>query len=115
VSLGLLAWGAPLLDGLSPPACSFKARTGRPCVGCGGTRALARAARGDLGGAARLNPLGAWAGLCLWGLSLAAVASLVTGRRAPVLRGLVAAAASSLAAVLLGTIAWWTSSFAAVS
>jgi hypothetical protein len=114
VSLGLLAGGPPLLRALAPPVCSFKARTGLPCVGCGGTHALALAARGDVAGALRSNPLGAWAGACLWGVAAAALASLATGSRRYVLRALAAGAALSVVALLAGSIAWWSASFTAV-
>ncbi|GHV02696.1 hypothetical protein FACS1894159_11630 [Bacteroidia bacterium] len=44
--------------------CPFKALTGVPCVGCGGTRAALLLARGDLCGALWTNPLSVV--LCLW-------------------------------------------------
>ena len=39
------------------PRCLFKSITGCPCPACGSTRALSRLVRGDLLGAAMLNPL----------------------------------------------------------
>jgi hypothetical protein len=113
-SLGLLAGGPTLLTALSPPVCSFKAKSDLPCVGCGGTHALALAARGDLPGALRSNPLGAWAGACLWGVAAAALASLVTGSRRFVLRALLLGAALSVLALLAAVAAWWRASTGAV-
>src|SRR5204863_601471 len=56
----------------APYVCSFRARTGQPCLGCGGTTAFEAAARGRWRDAAAANPLGAFAGLAAWGLALAA-------------------------------------------
>jgi hypothetical protein len=39
-----------------PSVCVIRRVTGRPCPGCGMTRALARLAHGDLRGAWRHNP-----------------------------------------------------------
>lgn len=90
----------------SDPVCSFRQRTGRPCLGCGGTRALHLAARGDLRGALRANPLGAWAALVAWLTALGAALTVFTGngrwlRRAAWLAALTAAPA------LAGTFVWW--------
>jgi hypothetical protein len=52
-------------------ACAFRARTGQPCLGCGGTAAFEHAARGRWAEAAAANPLGAFVGLAAWGLALA--------------------------------------------
>ena len=50
--------------------CTFKAVTGWPCVTCGTTRAVARLASLDLGGAFSMNPLAAAAAALIvpWGL-----------------------------------------------
>ncbi|MEV4423578.1 DUF2752 domain-containing protein [Patulibacter sp. NPDC049589] len=60
VALGVAALALPAAyeaavgsDG--PPICPFRLLTGLPCPFCGGTRALAAAARGDLDGALRFN------------------------------------------------------------
>ena len=60
----------------APLRCPFLALTGLPCPTCGGTRALAALATGNLSGAFLLNPLLTTAAL---GISAAAAGSL--GRR----------------------------------
>jgi hypothetical protein len=59
------------LDRLPVTICLLKASTGFPCLTCGGTRAAARLATLDLGGAFQLNPLVTVAGLALvpWALA----------------------------------------------
>jgi len=47
----------PHLDAL-PPVCAFRALTGRPCVFCGMSHAVAYAIRGDLASASTAHP--AW-------------------------------------------------------
>jgi hypothetical protein len=59
-----------------PSMCVIRRATGRPCPGCGMTRALSRLAHGDLRGAWRHNPrvvvvapllIGAWLSAMLRG------------------------------------------------
>ncbi len=90
----------------SAPVCSYRARTGQPCLGCGGTRALELAARGDLRGAWRANPLGTWAAVVAWVTSLLGGAAVFTGngtwlRRAAWTVGLTAPLA------FVWNFAWW--------
>lgn len=99
----------------APVACSFRARTGVPCLGCGGTRALELAARGRVGEALRLNPLGAWAGLALWGTALVSVAALVSGRRPAWKAVFVTLATSGLLAFLVNFAWWWRRAWPALS
>lgn len=109
---GLLA-GAPSLERLGElqgtRACSFRSRTGLPCMGCGGTHALALAARGDVPGALAANPLGAWAGLAAWLLVLGAGASALTARRAFLGAALVVVALVTPVAFLWNAVSWWMS------
>jgi len=42
---------------VQPRPCEFRTFTGIPCVGCGGTRAFASLARGDVVTATTYNPL----------------------------------------------------------
>ena len=73
-------------------ACAYRIRWGRPCVGCGGTHAFRRAVAGDLTGAARLNVLGAFAGVASWLMVIGGIVGAVTGRLRPVIAaGLVVA------------------------
>ncbi len=90
-----------------PLVCSFRAATGVPCVGCGGTHAFERAAHGDFAGAARLNLLGAWAGLAAWLLAAVSCHALLTGRGRPL--GLLVLAVTTLSPVLLvwSAVRWW--------
>ncbi len=79
--VALLMWTGPWLMSLAGPnACAYRVRTGRPCLGCGGTHAFERAVRGDLLGATRLNPLGAFAGAAAWLILLGALAGSIAGR-----------------------------------
>lgn len=90
----------------SDPVCSYRQRTGVPCLGCGGTRALSLAARGDLAGALRANPLGAWAGVVAWLTALAAAASVFTGDIRS-LRWAAGLAAVTAVPAVVGTFVWW--------
>lgn len=96
-----------LRDGrASDPVCSYRQRTGVPCLGCGGTRALRLAARGDLRGALRANPLGAWAAVVAWLTALGAAASVFTGN-GTWLRRAAWVTALSAGPVCVGTFVWW--------
>jgi hypothetical protein len=89
-----------------PVVCSHLARTGKPCLGCGGTRALGLAARGRLLDSLAANPLGAWAGLVLWGGVGIGARATRTGRwpaALPLLAGLLGSGALSFCAALF----WW--------
>lgn len=89
-----------------PVVCSFRAHTGMPCLGCGGTHALELTSRGKILAAMAINPLGAWAGLVLWGGILLAVPTLVSGRWSswlPILATLVASGALAF----LSALVWW--------
>lgn len=57
VLVGGLAGVAALTGDDGPVLCPFRACTGMACPGCGLTRAIAHAARGDLVGSIRLHPL----------------------------------------------------------
>jgi hypothetical protein len=95
--------------------CSFRARTGVPCLGCGGTRALDLAARGRVIEALRLNPLGAWVGLGLWGAALLSVGVLLSGRQPPWKAVFVTLATSGLLAFLVNFAWWWRRVWPALS
>lgn len=89
--------------------CPFEQRTGIPCMGCGGTRAFARMARGDLAAAFRANRLGACFGLLGWLVAAGALVSLVSGRRKALVAALVASAALVPVAFVWNAVAWWRS------
>jgi adhesin HecA-like repeat protein len=90
-----------------PVVCSFRVRTGHPCLGCGGTRALRLASHGQLGEAVRENALGAWAGVALWASLLVGVGSLASGR-VPSWRLLVIGyTVSGLAMFVWTFLDWW--------
>ena len=119
VCAGLLALGegsasaARAAQGLagSPTAevCSFRARTGQPCLGCGGTEAFGHAARGRFLRAAVANPLGAWAGAAAWLLLLVSGLTLL-GAGADIVRlALWSLAVTLPAAFVVNAFAWWTS------
>lgn len=109
LSLAVLAAGERTLLRLGDPVCSFRARTGKPCMGCGGTHAFGRAARGDVAGALGDNPLGAFVAVALWGLALGGALSAFTGRGGYVAGALATALGLSPGALLANAIAWWTS------
>lgn len=109
VSLAALVLGEQTLLRLGDPVCSFRAQTGKPCMGCGGTHAFGRVARGDVAGALRANPLGAFVALALWGLALAGAGSALTGRSAYLVWALGLVLALSPGAFLANASWWWTS------
>jgi hypothetical protein len=94
----------------TPFVCSYRARTGRPCAGCGGTEAFEHAARGRFAVASRTNPLGAAAGLTAWALLGTAALVLVTGRGVWLGRALAAVGVGFPLAVATSLVAWWLSS-----
>jgi hypothetical protein len=78
---GLLLTAGPWLANLGhPDGCAYRIETGRPCVGCDGTKAFRRAVVGDLRGAARLNLLGGFAGVVSWLMCLGGLAGALSGR-----------------------------------
>jgi hypothetical protein len=92
------AWrGAPEEEAL---LCSYKLRTGQPCLGCGGTRAFRLTAQGEWGSAFAANRLGAFTGASLWVLAAVAAWSLGRGKSRALL-GAAGACAAVLLAVLL--------------
>lgn len=99
--------GADLQGGAAPQLCSFRARTGVPCLGCGGTRALGRMARGDFRGALSANALGAFAGLTLWALAAAGALALFTGRVGGLTATLALLVALAPAAFVWNAVRWW--------
>jgi hypothetical protein len=92
-----------------PVVCRFRASTGLPCLGCGGTRALERMAEGDLRGALAANPLGAFTGLALWLLAAAGTWAALSGRARPL--GLALGMLVTLApgAFVWNLVWWWQS------
>ena len=99
-SAGTSARGAPAL-------CSFKAATGVPCLGCGGTRALARMAHGDWRGAVAANRLGAFGGLALWLLGAAGALALLCDRLRPLGLALWLLLALAPGAFVWNLVNWW--------
>jgi len=115
-ALSALAAAAPALDllrggdagaGRAVTLCSFRARTGLPCLGCGGTRALARMSRGDWRGALAANPLGAYAGAALWLLVAGGAAAAASGRWMFIGAALALLAALAPMAFVWNAVAWW--------
>ena len=98
-----------IADEPSAQICSFRARTGAPCLGCGGTEAFGHAARGRFLAAAVANPLGAWTGAMTWAFLLASGLTLVGGGAKPLRLALISAAATLPAAFVVNAFAWWAS------
>jgi hypothetical protein len=90
----------------APVVCSFRARTGVPCVGCGGTRGFVLGVRGAFPSALRANPLGAFAAAATWVLALGAALTQMSGRAAALKMPLLATAVL-LPVVFVGTVVWW--------
>jgi Protein of unknown function (DUF2752) len=88
-------------------ACSFRHRTGLACLGCGGTRALAAVARGDLRRGFATNLLGAAVGLAAWVLLASALASLVLGQARLLYWALGLVSAALPLALLVSAVVWW--------
>jgi hypothetical protein len=93
-------------NGAAPVVCSFRARTGLPCVGCGGTRGFVLGVRGAFPSALKANPLGAFAAAAAWVLALGAAGTLVTGR-VRALKVPLFTAAALLPVVFVATVVWW--------
>jgi hypothetical protein len=107
-----LVGGAGALDALrawsgEPDVCPFRARHGVDCLGCGGTRAFADAARGRLAAGFARNAVGAMTALGAWALVLAALLSLARSRLAPVGWTLAVGAAVLTVTFLAHAFAWW--------
>ena len=104
-----LAGGEALLGAAHPGVCSYRQRTGLPCMGCGGTHAFGRMVSGDVTGAVASNPLGAWAGLAVWLLVPGGAAAAAAGRLGPLVATLVGLLASFPLAFAWNALVWWTS------
>ncbi len=79
VSLGAAAFALLWLrSGLPTPRCVWHELTGFPCVGCGGTRCVRHAIRGDWLGAFLMNPLAfaAFTGVVIYDVYAAVVLTL---------------------------------------
>ena len=96
-------------DDPSAQVCSFRARTGAPCLGCGGTEAFGHAARGRFLRAVVANPLGAWSGAAAWVFLIASGLTLGGGASKPLRLALISVAATLPAAFLVNVFAWWAS------
>jgi hypothetical protein len=113
-------WGGPgALDGLRAAearvtgrpevreACSFRLRTGLPCLGCGGTRALSAVARGEIRRGFAANPLGASVGLAAWAVLGAAASSVLLGKARPLYWTLGLVATALPVAFVATAVLWW--------
>ena len=89
--------------------CSFRARTGAPCMGCGGTEAFGHAARGRFLSAVIANPLGAWSGATAWVFLVASGLTLAGGGTRVLRLALLSVAATLPAALVVNAFAWWAS------
>jgi Protein of unknown function (DUF2752) len=89
--------------------CSFRLRTGLPCVGCGGTRALALMGQGRWRDSWRANPLGAYVGFGAWTVMLAAAHGLLGGRRRCLTWAFGLFVATLPIALLVSAVFWWSS------
>ena len=90
----------------APLVCSFRARTGLPCVGCGGTRAFRLGARGAFAASWKANPLGAWAAASTWLLAVAAAGSLFASRARPLQVALLTVALLSPVVLVAAVVSW---------
>jgi hypothetical protein len=91
------AWhGEPAAEAL---VCSYRLRTGLPCIGCGGTRAFQLTSRGEWRAAFATNLLGASTGASVWLLAAAAAWCSLRGRTRTLL-----ASAGAVSVALLGVL-----------
>ncbi len=107
VSAARLAQGRG--DGPTAQLCSFRARTGAPCLGCGGTEAFGHASRGRFLRALVANPLGAWTGAAAWAFLIASGLTLAGGGAKMLRFALISVAATLPAAFVVNAFAWWAS------
>jgi hypothetical protein len=98
-----------IADDPAAQVCSFRARTGAPCLGCGGTEAFGHAARGRFLRAVVANPLGAWSGASVWALLFASGLTLAGGGTKVLRLALLSVAATLPAAFVVNAFAWWAS------
>ena len=106
-TLTLLLSGEWLLRVVSPAECAYRRETGRPCIGCGGTRAYGLAVAGQLRAATKMNLLGAFAGMAVWLMTVGSAMSLVTGRQCFMKACAVAVALVAPLALAGGMVIWW--------
>lgn len=109
-ALILLLRGEFLLTLMSPGPCAYLRETGRPCLGCGGTRAYGLAVAGHLCAAAQRNLLGAVAGVAVWLTAVGSAASLATGRACFLSTCVVLVALVAPLALAGGIVIWWRAS-----
>jgi hypothetical protein len=115
LALALLLAAAPLFEWASAGRpCETLRQTGRPCLGCGGTRALRLLLHGELAAAAGTNGLGAFSGVALGFVVMGSVLAFAEGRLR-ILR-LMAWALGALAPFVIGgwLFAWWRLATAAL-
>ena len=93
----------------SGEVCSFRAKTGAPCLGCGGTAAFGHASRGRFVAAAVANPLGAWSGAAAWALAIGSLLAFAGADTRALRLALISMAATLPAAFVVNAVAWWTS------
>ena len=89
--------------------CSFRARTGAPCLGCGGTEAFGHASRGRFVRAVVANPLGAWSGAAAWAFLVASGLTLAGSGTRALRLAFLSVAATLPAAFVVNAFAWWAS------
>ena len=109
-ALILLLRGELLLGLASPGQCSYLRQTGRPCLGCGGTRAYGLAAAGQLSAAARMNLLGAFSGAAVWLVALGSAASLASGRACFLKLCVLLVVVVAPLVLVGGVVIWWRAS-----
>lgn len=109
-ALALLLRGEFLLRLASPGQCSYLRQTGRPCLGCGGTRAYGLAATGQLGAAARVNLLGAFSGAAVWLVALGSAASLLSGHACFLKLCVLLVVVVAPLVMVGGAVIWWRGS-----
>lgn len=107
VSAALVMTAGPWIANLgNGGACAYRVKLGRPCIGCGGTQAYRSAVAGDVARAARLNVLGAFAGVASWLLLIGGVAGALVGHWRPVIVVCLTVAAATPVAAATAWIRW---------
>lgn len=89
------------------PACGFRSLTGLPCAFCGGTRATAALAAGDVATAARMNALVFPLGFVVMAVGCVCLVEALRSRRLADWGGLAGRVKKFAPLLVVALILWW--------
>ncbi len=87
--------------------CSFRERTGRPCVGCGATTAFLLARRGQILDSAKASALGLMSAGGLLLLAVGAATSGISGKPRPLVVAALGAGGLLATGLAVQFVRWW--------